>query len=214
MITHEREKEKAEADASLRDMKDFLSQDKCASRYFKKAYGLKTQKVCGGCQFCRTESRPAGDCPPLDFDESENYISQYGFLSDFPDPFSDQGLLDFKRFFNKLGNAGKLNRTRFICERDCFDKLMSVLEKCEINSKQAYRFDYVDDGKIIVMQDEVVLCLHFNTISSRILDFNQGSKIIHCVVGQFKYLDDSGRYPKEGENAKNYSNLDQLIEEI
>ena len=222
MIEKERREEVVKARKRLEDMKELLKLEKCISRYLKKLYGPSTQRVCGGCPVCRKNSMPAEDCRPLEFDclpleldVSENYSTKFGFVSRFPSPFTSNGLLEFRSIIVKLKMRHLLKAVRFICEEKYYLMLMNALEKCDLGSSQLYRFDYKSvESKICVSPEDRIVCLHFESLSDKLLQFSQGKEIIHCVTSDVKYMDRNGRYPKESQGARAYKDFDSLIREI
>jgi len=215
MIEKERGREVDSMRKGLDAMHEYLQLDKCISRHLKKVYGPETQKVCGGCSACRKNGIAFDGCPPLEFDSQQKTYPTYGFVPDFPNPFQENGLREFKAMIIALKISSIRNSIRFICDEQYFERIVNVLKKCDFYNYGPYRFDFVSKkNTFLISPSEILICLHFERLSKELLMLELGKSVIHCATTGVNYNDVNGRFPREGEGAKRYMNFDSLLKEI
>jgi ATP-dependent DNA helicase RecQ len=141
-----------------------LSSQGCVSRSLAGLYGVaRTQRVCGGCPWCRQNSRDAGVCPPLEFTVSakQNSENRCDLVESCPSPFE---LKQRGAFVDLLHKAVVRKRLfQFFCSASAYGRVLECFKQAvPAASQHQYRVDTFDACDRTLSANERPAFLHFS----------------------------------------------------
>jgi len=194
---------------------ELLDGTNCVGRIIQKLYGMESdQRVCGGCQRCRTMEFRPGNCSPLRFPETHGNTHRCVSVANWPDPFQAAQRGDFFAFFDLLLTRKQLRRV-FVPERR-FDELLALFHsELPSNSPERYRVDPVRDDPTrnvtAAEPSEIFVFLHIGEISQPAVAFARGRSTVHLRCGFSDALDPDGRDILVHEEAHTYHNAEAWL---
>ncbi len=201
-IKPQRNAELSEINVALNQMKAFLTEKRCAARYFKELYGPETVSVCGGCGFCRRNQRSPGPCPNLTLPSSTASNPQIRVVTGIPDPFrSDRNKSEFVKLIRRC--VGEKHIQRYVCVNDDLQSLMELFRTAVgSDSSPLYRVDaWFPAFPLNVYVDETICFFHMNGLDRRASEMRCGKRIIHLIRDGLSCMDGHGRYFLEPQGA-------------
>jgi ATP-dependent DNA helicase RecQ len=197
-----RQKELEHFDIGFSQLEELLSSKHCVSRTLQKLYEVPpNQRVCGGCRFCRQNTREPASCPPLivpeDKDVSCNPRGKGTIVEGWPDPTQPSQKDDFMDNIEKCLRKHSLQPLQLYCPEEYFEKILTLLEGVFRQYRELYRIDpFAEDTVLKHRADYSPLFLHIGSYSETMLEKTHGFSSNHLFCGVHNPYEPNGRHIK------------------
>jgi ATP-dependent DNA helicase RecQ len=170
LVEESRRQDIEESDRGLAMVGEYLRGSECIGRTLRQLYGDGTQRVCGGCRWCRLNGEDRSRCPPLEWEDGPEEHARPALLAECPT--DEMGLRRFLRSFLEAGVY------RFIAAPHRAATVRAALAAMwpalRIDLRRPYR---VDSGPVRLLPGETAAILHFS--ESTEAGFGGGRRV-HC----------------------------------
>lgn len=171
-----------------------LASEACASRSLSTLYGIEsTQRVCGGCPWCRANGRNAGPCPPLEYSTSATPVlsDNCDVVENCPSPFDPRQKAAFVDLLHKCVVRKRL--FQFFCAKKAHSRILDGFKQAVPPASQSlYRLDTFDDLMSLTSVESVPALLYF--ANDDLVTFESHPRGIHFLCGVPNPHDSEGRH--------------------
>lgn len=217
LIRQQREEELEAFGNGLEQLDAFLSADICRARVLAHLYGIDaSQRICGGCRWCRSQDREPLACPPLGFPVSVPMASgtDSHMIDSCPSPLGRGGRTAFIELIYQC--VTHKNLRRFLCPDAAFTEVLSCFSEAFPSNVQAlYRVDPLSSHtEIGLFADEAIVFLHIGDIEPSALKLARGRRAMHFLCAVKDQFDRNGRHVSVNEGSRLWPSTESWLLEL
>jgi hypothetical protein len=199
-------------------LEKLLSSKLCVSRILKELYEVdSSQRVCGGCRFCRDKGNEPTLCPSLLVPERA-FISKEPkgtIVEGWPDPTQPSQEDDFAEKIEDCCRKNSLKPLHLYCPKGKFEEILGLLEGVFRQYRKLYRIDpFSKDTVLRCYGDSPKLFLHFGVYNEDMLKKAQEYNSNHFFCGIQNPNDPNGRHIKWKYKCDSWSSPEVWLQQL
>ncbi len=199
-------------------LEDIVKAGLCVSRTLKNLYGIaRTQRVCGGCKYCRSHGWHGNDCPPLELpirDQAGNGVPG-AIVEEWPNPNVLNQQTRFVDAMEQLGSKYELKPLQIYCPEAHLSAVLNLLAPVFQGIRMPYRIDpFRDDISSVLGPADRPVFLHIGSYSETMLATRTIRPSTHLFCGINDTYDKNGRHIKIAYGCDSWASADAWLAQL